>query len=127
MDDFTRRLWSIYETVKQEGFNQPISLGIFRNDYMLDTNKQENKNNQTILSQIELNTISCSFGAATSQVTRLHKYLLNATHNQNLIEKQASNDNANFLAKSIIEAWKLYGNKKYKINLLSLSQFFKLY
>ena len=116
MDDFTRHLWSIYETVKQEGFNQPISLGIFRNDYMLDTNKQENKNNQTILSQIELNTISCSFGAATSQVTRLHKYLLNATHNQTLIEKQPINDNANFLAKSIIEAWRLYGNKKYNIN-----------
>jgi hypothetical protein len=38
---------------------------------MLDKNK-ENENIK--LSQIEINTISCSFGAATSNVTRLHKY-----------------------------------------------------
>jgi hypothetical protein len=35
----------------------------------------QNKESQNIkLSQIEINTISCSFGAATSNVTRLHKY-----------------------------------------------------
>lgn len=85
VDDFTSRLWNIYETVVKEGITQPISLGIFRNDYMLDSNK-ENKP-LTKLSQIEINTISCSFGAATSQVTKLHRYLLNSTNNQDLIEK----------------------------------------
>ena len=84
VDDFTRRLWQIYETVRNEGIQQPISLGIFRNDFILDTNKQ---NTTTLLSQIEINTISCSFGAATSQLTRLHRYFLNSTNNQTFIDK----------------------------------------
>ena len=51
---------------------------------VLDTNKQ---NTTTLLSQIEINTISCSFGAATSQLTRLHRYFLNSTNNQTFIDK----------------------------------------
>lgn len=41
-----------------------------RNDYILDLNKM---GKSTMLSQIEYNTISCASGAATSQVTKLHK------------------------------------------------------
>lgn len=84
VDDFTRRLWQIYEKVHEEGVTQPISLGIFRNDYMLDANKHEK---MTSLSQIEINTISCSFGAATSQITRLHRHALNATNNHSFMAK----------------------------------------
>lgn len=118
VDDFTSRLWNIYETVVKEGITQPISLGIFRNDYMLDSNK-ENKP-LTKLSQIEINTISCSFGAATSQVTKLHRYLLNSTNNQDLIEKQAENDNVSVIAKAIVKAWQLYGNKNAHVSFLVL-------
>lgn len=84
MDDFTRRLWQIYEKVHHEGIVQPVSLAIIRNDFMLDQNKSKQV---TQLSQIEINTISCSFGAATCQVSRLHEYTLKLTDNQNFLSR----------------------------------------
>ncbi|KAB7498767.1 Glutathione synthetase [Armadillidium nasatum] len=37
VDDFTARLWKIYETVRKEGISQCISLGVFRCDYFYCT------------------------------------------------------------------------------------------
>ncbi len=51
---------------------------------MLDGNKQ---GSVTTLSQIEINTVSCSFGAATSHVAKLHEYMLKYTKNQSVLEK----------------------------------------
>lgn len=51
---------------------------------MLDENKT---GSVTCLSQIEINTISCSFGAATSHVAKLHDYVLKYTNNQDVLKK----------------------------------------
>lgn len=115
VDEFTRNLWNIYEKVYNEGIVQPISFAIIRNDYMIDMNKE---NRDIKLSQIEINTISCSFGAATSNVTLLHRYLLNKMNNKNMLDQHPNNDNINKLANTIVEAWKLYNNANAKVIFL---------
>ena len=52
-------------------FLKPITFSIIRNDFMLDQNKSNDS--LTKLSQIEINTVSCSFGAGTSVVKNLHE------------------------------------------------------
>lgn len=59
-------------------------MNILRNDFMLDDNK---KNEEVCLSQIEINTVGVSFGAACSKMTELHKDLLRYTNNQEFITK----------------------------------------
>lgn len=106
VDDFTRNLWNIYETVRAEGISQPISMNILRNDMMLDKNKESK---ETKLSQIEINTVSASFGSSASVMYQLHKNLLKYTNNSEYIQKQVVNENILVLAQGISEGWKLYG------------------
>jgi hypothetical protein len=82
VDDFTRKLWQIYETVRSEGVAQPLTLAILRNDFMLDKNKE---GLEVGLSQIEINTVSISFGAAASKMTLLHRNMLSYTDNERFI------------------------------------------
>ncbi len=86
VDDFTRNLWHIYESVRSEGVAQPLSIAILRNDFMLDKNKE---GLEVSLSQIEINTVSISFGASTTQMTKLHRNMLHYTNNQHFIPKVA--------------------------------------
>jgi len=37
VDDFTRKLWELYTTVREEGIAQPVALALLRHDVMLDT------------------------------------------------------------------------------------------
>lgn len=60
-------------SVKKEGYVQPVSLGLFRSDYMLHA---PSKNEPPSLRQVEFNTISSSFGGLSVLVTSLHTYLL---------------------------------------------------
>ncbi|CAF0925902.1 unnamed protein product [Brachionus calyciflorus] len=110
VDDFTKRLWNIYDQVHTEGITQPITLGIIRNDYMLDQNKSI-QTSPTQLSQIEINTISCSFGAATSKVSNLHAHCLRITDNTEFLSQLAHNDNLEILAKGLVNAWQMYENE----------------
>ena len=50
---------------------QPISLGIFRSDYMLDGTNGLSEN--LTLKQVEINTIASSFGGLSAQMPGLHK------------------------------------------------------
>lgn len=59
-------------------------MNILRNDFMLDDNK---KDKDVCLSQIEINTVAVSFGAACSKMTNLHTNILNYTNNQDFISK----------------------------------------
>ncbi|EGV64679.1 Glutathione synthetase [Yamadazyma tenuis] len=69
--DFTGKLFDIYKTLINENGKvpQPLSLGIFRSDYMI----HEADNNQ--IKQIEFNTVSVSFGGLSTKVNQLHNYL----------------------------------------------------
>lgn len=69
--DFTGKLWELYLEAKKQGIVQPLSLGIFRSDYMV--NEIEGQKPQ--IKQIEFNTVSVSFGGLSTKVGELHKYL----------------------------------------------------
>lgn len=73
-DDFVRDLWAVHETVKSEGYTQPLSLGLFRSDYMVhdDTSVLPPV---AQLKQVEFNTIASSFGGLSVLTAQLHRYL----------------------------------------------------
>ncbi|KAK6453752.1 glutathione synthetase [Scheffersomyces xylosifermentans] len=70
--DFTGKLFEVYEKAIEQSPNkkliQPLSLGLFRSDYMVHDTTNEIK-------QIEFNTVSVSFGGLSTKVGELHTYL----------------------------------------------------
>jgi glutathione synthetase len=72
VDDFIAGLWKVHLQVKENGYVQPLSLGLFRSDYMLHT---PNATDPPSLKQVEFNTISSSFGGLATLVTALHTHL----------------------------------------------------
>lgn len=70
--DFTGNLFDAYKKSQARGVKQPLSLGLFRSDYMVnDIDNQE----QPEIKQIEFNTVSISFGGLSTKVGQLHNYL----------------------------------------------------
>ncbi|KAL6942046.1 hypothetical protein ACO0QE_003210 [Hanseniaspora vineae] len=66
--EFTGKLWDVYLKAKKLGIPQKLELGIFRNDFLIDSVKNEIK-------QVEFNTVSVSFGGLSTKVSQLHRYL----------------------------------------------------
>ncbi|KAI3402340.1 GSH2 [Candida oxycetoniae] len=66
--EFTGKLFEIYQKSIADGVLQPLSLGIFRSDYMIDSKSNEIK-------QIEFNTVSVSFGGLSTKIGQLHNFL----------------------------------------------------
>ncbi|KAG7193673.1 uncharacterized protein KQ657_000360 [Scheffersomyces spartinae] len=67
--DFTGKLYETYtKALELNGGKilQPLSLGLFRSDYMLDNDR---------IKQVEFNTISVSFGGLSTKVGQLHDFL----------------------------------------------------
>ncbi|KAK4893089.1 Glutathione synthetase [Elasticomyces elasticus] len=75
IDDFIAELWKLHLAVKQEGYVQPLNLGLFRSDYMVHTDPT-NPQSGPCVKQVEFNTIASSFGGLSSHVSGLHKHLL---------------------------------------------------
>ncbi|UNI14180.1 Glutathione synthase [Purpureocillium takamizusanense] len=73
-DDFIRNLWQIHLKVKQEGYTQPLSLGLFRSDYMVHQDASTTPPSLTA-KQVEFNTIASSFGGLSCLTSKLHRYL----------------------------------------------------
>ncbi|KAI2630797.1 glutathione synthase [Hypoxylon sp. NC1633] len=71
-DDFITELWKVHLRVKEEGYVQTKSLGLFRSDYMVH---QDTTGSSPQIKQVEFNTIASSFGGLSSQTSQLHKYL----------------------------------------------------
>ena len=67
---------------------------------MIDQNKVDD---QIKLSQIEINTISCSFGAATSNVSRLHRHLLTSMNAFNILDRVCKYQSFFFKISSILK------------------------
>lgn len=55
----------IYRKVLSEKIRQHVALGIFRSDYMLHNVESDSRE----LMQVELNTISSSFGSLSTKVS----------------------------------------------------------
>ena len=91
VDDFIARLWNVHITVQKEGYVQvdfstletrstsllmdlvkPLSLGIFRSDYMVHKDPG-NPQAKPCIKQVEFNTIASSFGGLAAKVSNLHK------------------------------------------------------
>ncbi|XP_033626779.1 glutathione synthetase-like [Asterias rubens] len=106
-DDFTRKLFEIYEDVHKDGFTKPIKLTLLRSDYMIDT-----QGGQQSMKQIETNTMASSFGGLAANVTHLHKYTL-GLHSCPIDIESHIPENASLqgLADGMVTAWQHYGNK----------------
>ncbi|KAG1692935.1 Glutathione synthetase [Nymphon striatum] len=87
-DDFVRRLFDIYLKVRAEGKSQPLSLGLFRTDYLL----HEVDSNKLSIKQVETNTIASSFAIMASRMI-------------------SDNDSCS-VAQGLYQSWKYYGNPK---------------
>ncbi|KAB5570319.1 hypothetical protein GE09DRAFT_1271246 [Coniochaeta sp. 2T2.1] len=76
-DDFIANLWDVHLKVKKEGYVQPLSLGLFRSDYMVHQENQgtDGKESTPQIKQVEFNTIASSFGGLSALTSSLHKFL----------------------------------------------------
>lgn len=110
VDEFTKKLWDIYEIIRREGITQPISLGLFRNDFMMDTEGREITDLDNLqLKQIEFNTIASSFAGLMSQLRNVHRYSLTHAEIEFDDEKMPLNNCACGLAGGMVTGWELYG------------------
>lgn len=74
--DFTGKLYESYLKAKEIGISQPLSLGIFRSDYIVHKDELGYRGEGTVaIKQVEFNTVSVSFGSLSSKVSQLHTYL----------------------------------------------------
>ncbi|XP_029772671.1 glutathione synthetase [Suricata suricatta] len=107
-DNFTARLFDIYKQVLKEGIAQTVFLGLNRSDYMF----QRNADGSPVLKQIEINTISASFGGLASRTPAVHRHILNVLSKTKEAAKILSNNPSKGLAQGITKAWELYGSAK---------------
>ncbi|KAI9727597.1 MAG: hypothetical protein M1834_008036 [Cirrosporium novae-zelandiae] len=118
VDDFVAKLWSIHLDVKEEGYVQDLTFGLFRSDYMVHspTSSSNEPSSPPSIKQVEFNTISSSFGCLSSQVSLLHQHLheLPATPYPTSIKSASlpSNPTIPKLAQGLKEAHIAYGPSK---------------
>jgi len=102
VDDFTKRLFEIYEKVQEQGGpTQEIDAGLFRSDYF------HCLLNKTV-KQVEFNTIASSFGCLTSQLVNQHKYVVQEAGYRDHLLNIPENNALSGLASAMVSAWKLY-------------------
>lgn len=63
-------LWNIHTTAKSSGITQPVSLGIYRSDYMLHA---PTSIDDMSLKQVEFNTYSVAGGSHSNLISQVHK------------------------------------------------------
>eukprot|EP00092_Neocalanus_flemingeri_P069964 GFUD01085827.1.p1 GENE.GFUD01085827.1~~GFUD01085827.1.p1 ORF type:complete len:481 (+),score=152.43 GFUD01085827.1:71-1513(+) len=112
VDEFTGRLWNIYETIMGEGGpTQEVEVGLFRSDYFCCCGSKGIK-------QVEFNTIASSFGCVTSKLVQLHKYVVAEAGHSELLKDIPDNGALEGLAGGLVEAWKIYNKPKSAILFL---------
>ncbi|KUJ12738.1 glutathione synthase [Mollisia scopiformis] len=113
VDDFIAELWQVHLKVKEEGYSQNLSLGLFRSDYMVH---EATSDSAPTIKQVEFNTIASSFGGLSAQTSKLHHFL--AKNNYPLLDKPLptgdlelpENSSAKGLATGILVAFEAYKN-----------------
>ncbi|KAH8922935.1 glutathione synthase [Atractiella rhizophila] len=117
VDAFQRSLYEIWEKLEKDEGTQRLHLGLFRSDYMLHAGEGQDVS----LKQVEFNTISSSFGALSSKVTELHRYLLQSGAFPPDLKMDLSslppNNALLTLAHGLSEAHRAYGNDSLAIAL----------
>ncbi|KAI4599662.1 hypothetical protein KJ359_001398 [Pestalotiopsis sp. 9143b] len=113
-DEFTQALWKVHLRVKEEGYVQPLSLGLFRSDYMLHQ-EESGSSSAPQIKQVEFNTIASSFGGLSAQTSALHRHLSAIEYgllSQPVVKGAATlpdNHSAKSLAQGIVQAYTAYG------------------
>lgn len=116
--DFTGKLWELYLKASAVGLSQPLTLGLFRSDYIIDKNSTGYQSGAAI-KQIEFNTVSISFGALSTKVSELHTYLAKSgTYGETGLHIQPSLSGSLVGLANGLAA----GHKEYVANCLSTSQ-----
>uniref|UniRef100_A0A672ZL99 Glutathione synthetase n=1 Tax=Sphaeramia orbicularis TaxID=375764 RepID=A0A672ZL99_9TELE len=108
VDDFTARLFRIYQQILKEGRSQSIVLGLNRSDYMLD----QRDDGTSSLKQIEINTIAACFGGLSSRTPDVHRHVLKVAGRLEESQHILDNNPAAGLAQGIAKAWELYGSER---------------
>lgn len=103
VDDFTNKLFKVYEAVRKEGLAQKKSLGLLRADYLLDT---------SVIKQVEVNSIASSLAGIAQQVSSFHRYVLSELGHQEKIQNLPENKALTGLCEGMIEAWNMFNNPK---------------
>jgi len=107
--DFTGKLICLADDVVQrQQQTQRVALGIFRSDYLLQKEYNDDKDKNVIESayplQVELNTIASSFGCLSTKVTQLHQFLCSDTpKRRHLIHNPAATNIVDGLAAAFQE------------------------
>ncbi|KAF9382550.1 hypothetical protein CPC16_009300 [Podila verticillata] len=120
VDDFVKRLYDMYITVKKEGIAQPASLGIHRSDYIIHLNPGQDFS-EAAIKQVELNTISVSFGSLSSLTADLHRYLQATTgYFSDKVDLDAlpTSESIESIASGLASAHKHYGSKSAKVMMV---------
>ncbi|XP_067650960.1 glutathione synthetase-like [Haliotis asinina] len=107
-DEFTQGLWKIYTQVREEGYAQPLSLGLFRNDFMMDVQDPDHVQ----IKQVEINTIAAGAGSIASLLVHLHRLTLDTTGKRYDKSEVPDNDAPLGTAWGLLKAWDLYGRKQ---------------
>jgi glutathione synthetase len=77
LDDFVQNLWNIHLDLQDEGgYSQPLSLGLFRSDYMVHLDQSPQSKPQ--IRQVEFNTIASSFGGLSTRAAKIHRHLFSS-------------------------------------------------
>lgn len=108
VDDFTARLFKIHKQILKEGKSQSVVLGLNRSDYMLD----QNEDGSSSLKQIEINTISASFGGLSAGLVHVHRHILKVAGQLEQSKHILDNNPAAGLARAMAKAWELYGSER---------------
>ncbi|SCN65516.1 related to glutathione synthase [Fusarium fujikuroi] len=104
-DEFIRNLWEVHI--------KPVSLGLFRSDYMVHQDTETSKSSLQV-KQVEFNTIASSFGGLSTHTSALHKYL--ATAEYPILDNSITpgsldlpeNTSTRGLAAGIVKAYNIY-------------------
>ncbi|XP_030036720.2 glutathione synthetase isoform X2 [Manduca sexta] len=103
VDEFTANLYDIWVKVRNEGIAQSVSLGLFRSDYLM----QHPDGNR--IKQVEFNTIASSFGAITSHLPAMSRYILRQLGHGDMIKNMPENRALSGLCSGITDAYDLFG------------------
>lgn len=114
VDEFTKMLFDIYLETGREKAVQPMSLGLFRNDYMMDVKDScctiHGLPASLDLRQIEFNTIASSFAGLSSGMWSVHRYTMKQAGIRCSPEQLPENIPAYGLAVGLVKAWECYNN-----------------
>uniref|UniRef100_A0AAV2LWD0 Glutathione synthetase n=1 Tax=Knipowitschia caucasica TaxID=637954 RepID=A0AAV2LWD0_KNICA len=114
VDEFTSRLFKIHKQILEEGRSQSVVLGLNRSDYMLD----QRDDGSSALKQIEINTISASFGGLSAGVVNVHKHILKVAGRMEDSMAILDNNPGAGLARAIAKAKELYGSERAVVLIL---------